>query len=190
MTEKQRRVFEFIREYFLKHKTMPTLNEIANQFGYSVSTVHQYLKKLTELGYLIKKNYGWYEVNEEYLYKQIPFHGEIAAGLPISIWEEPIDFLDPYLECEGCIALQIRGNSMIEDGILNGDIIIVEPREYFSNGDTVVALIDNDSATVKKIYEHKNLIELRPANSDMESQFYEPERVRVVGKIKHLIRNY
>lgn len=190
MTEKQRRVFEYIRNYYLRNKVMPTLNEIADAFGYSLSTVHQYISKLTELGYLIKKNYGWYEINEEYLYKQIPFYGEIAAGFPISIWEEPIDYLDPYIKCESCIALQVNGNSMIEDGILNGDILIVEPKQNFTNGETVIALIDNDSATVKRIYKHKDLIELRPANSEMEGQFYEPERVRVIGKIKHLLRNY
>lgn len=190
MTDKQRRIFEFIRNFYITNSRMPTIQEIANNFGYSVSTVHQYISKLTELGFLKKINRGWYEIPSEYLYRQIPFYGEIAAGLPISIWEEPIDYLDPHIECEGCIALQIKGNSMIEDGILNGDIIIVEPKQDFINGETVVAIIDNNFATVKKFYKHKDLIELRPANYEMESQFYEPERVRIVGKIKHLIRNY
>ncbi len=192
ITEKQKRIFDFIRSYYSKNNTMPTISEIANAFGYSLSTVHEYLKKLTQKGYLIKKNYGWYEIAQEYLSWQVPFHGEISAGLPVSIWEEPIDFINVplYTDCENCIALQVRGNSMIEDLIADGDFIIIEPKEDFINGETVVAIVDNDTATIKKIYRHKDLIELRPANSDMESQYYKPEMVRVVGKLKYLIRNY
>ena len=193
MTEKQKRIFEFIKNYYNKNKRVPTITEIANAFGYSISTVHEYIKRLVEKGYLYKKNYGWYEINNKHIIREIPFYGEIAAGEPIPIWQNPIDYIEieGFLSCENCFAVKIKGNSMIEEGIFDGDIVIAESiQDSDYNGQAVIVFIDNEEATIKKLYKRGDLIELKPANSELQSFFYKPERLRVVGKVKYIIRKY
>ncbi len=193
MTEKQKKVFEYIKSQYRKTKRVPTIVEIANVFGYSVSTVHDYIKRLVKKNYLIKKNHGWYEINDKYLTEKIPLYGEIAAGKPITTWQEPMDYIEvqEVFSCDNCFSVRVKGNSMIEEGIFDGDLVIAESiQDSDYNGQTVIVLIDNEDATIKKIYKNGDFIELRPANSQLKSLFYEAKRVKIVGKVRYIIRKY
>ncbi len=124
----------------------------------------------------------------------LPLLGKIAAGSPIEklnfneTLEVPNNFVNNPDES---FVLQVEGDSMIEDGIFDGDYIIVEDVKSANNGDTIVAVIE-DEATLKRFYFHndKNLIELRPSNSSMESMWHQPEKVNIRGILKNLLRKY
>jgi len=124
----------------------------------------------------------------------LPLLGKIAAGLPIEkhSYNESLD-VPPSLvkHPENSFILEVEGQSMIEDGIFSGDHIVVEDANHAQNGDTVVAIIEEE-ATLKKFYYHKdkNLIELRPSNSSMESMWHHPSKVIIRGILKSLLRKY
>jgi len=124
----------------------------------------------------------------------LPLLGKIAAGLPIEALEhnETIDVPFNFVQHpDKSYVLQVQGESMIESGIHNGDMIVVEDTNSANNGDIIVAVIDNE-ATLKKYYFHKdkNLIELRPSNSSMESMWHHPKLVNIKGILKNLLRKY
>ena len=130
-------------------------------------------------------------ITEQY---SLPLLGKIAAGLPIEALEYDETVEVPYnfvRQPEKSYVLQVQGESMIEDGIHNGDMIIVEDTNFAKNGDIIVAVIENE-ATLKKYYFHKekNLIELRPSNSSMESMWHHPKKVNIRGILKNLLRKY
>jgi repressor LexA len=122
----------------------------------------------------------------------LPLLGHVAAGAPIEALEhdEFVDIPPSLVRNTGkTFALKVKGNSMIEDGIFNGDIILVQKQTNASNGEIVVASIDNES-TVKRIYSKGDQIELRPANSSMESMWYSPQQVQIQGVVVGLLRKF
>ena len=124
---------------------------------------------------------------------RIPLLGKIAAGTPIEAISNNDKFIDvpssdpSYREC---YALYVEGDSMIDEGILDGDIVIIEKKQDVKNGDIVVALIDKEEATLKKIRKRGDTIALEPANKSYKTQIYGPDRIIVQGKLKTLVRNY
>jgi len=124
---------------------------------------------------------------------RIPLLGKIAAGTPIEAISNNDKFIDvpssdpSYREC---YALYIEGDSMIDEGILDGDIVIIEKKQDVKNGDIVVALIDKEEATLKKFRKRGDTIALEPANKSYKTQIYGPDRIIVQGKLKTLVRNY
>lgn len=123
---------------------------------------------------------------------QIPLLGKVAAGQPIEALEyhETVDVPRSMVRKEDqTFALRVQGQSMIEDGILDGDIILVQKQNFAQNGDIVVAMIDHE-ATVKRFYLKGAQVELRPANSQMKSLWFLPGQVRIEGKVVSLIRQY
>lgn len=123
----------------------------------------------------------------------IPMHGRIAAGLPIEAIEgdgETIDVPSSMLGRGTHYALEVSGDSMIELGIFDGDIAIVEKCDTANNGDIVVALVDGEEATLKTLHRRGDQIALKPANKDHSTQILPPHRVRIQGKLKTIIRNY
>ena len=124
---------------------------------------------------------------------RIPLLGKIAAGTPIEAISNNDKFIDvpssdpSYREC---YALYVEGDSMIDEGILDGDIVITEKKQDVKNGDIVVALIDKEEATLKKIRKRGDTIALEPANKNYKTQIYGPDRIIVQGKLKTLVRNY
>jgi len=124
----------------------------------------------------------------------LPLIGEVAAGLPIETFDDDgvstIDVPREFVNSASNFVLRVRGDSMIEECICNGDYIICERREEAANGETVVALVDGHEATVKKFYVEPQRIRLQPANSTMSPQFYEKERVQIQGVVIGLLRKY
>ena len=129
--------------------------------------------------------------NNAYVNK-IPLLGKIAAGTPI----EAISNYDNFIEIpnntlsDGDYALTVEGDSMINEGILDGDVVVIDKKAEVTNGDIVVALIDKEEATLKKLRKRGDSIALEPANKNYKTQIYGPDRIIIQGKLKTLIRNY
>ena len=124
---------------------------------------------------------------------RIPLLGKIAAGTPIEAISNNDKFIDvPSSDpsFRECYALNVEGDSMIDEGILDGDIVIIEKKQDVKNGDIVVALIDKEEATLKKFRKRGDTIALEPANKSYKTQIYGPDRIIVQGKLKTLVRNY
>jgi repressor LexA len=200
LTKKQHNILNFIKEFIQDRGYAPSYREIAHQFKLSsVATVHAYIRTLQE------KKYIYVEENEsrsirlvntinntmaEAEITELPLAGLITAGEPIEAVEdnETINVPSSMLGNKNYFALKVKGESMIEDGILDGDYIIAEQKQEANNGDIVVALLDKKYATLKRFYKEKDHIRLQPANSLME-----PIRVKhaeIQGKLIGLIRKY
>ena len=124
---------------------------------------------------------------------QIPLLGKIAAGTPIeaiSNYGEYLDVPSSILTSEDCYALHVEGDSMIDEGIFDGDTVIIDKKTNINNGDIIVALIDNEEATLKKFRKKGDSIALEPANKNYKTQIYGPDRIVIQGKMSSLIRSY
>lgn len=200
VTAKQKRVYDFIRRYMESNEEPPTMAEIGRQFQMSSSaSVHAILSALEKEG-LIKRipnvsrgielvqqppsNNGEHE---------IPLLGTVAAGQPIeAILSQDLVSVPKDMQGRGrTFALRVRGDSMIEENIQDGDIIIVTSQKTADNGQVVVALIDGNYATVKKFYREPDFIRLEPANPQFKPIFVKtPERIQIQGVVRGLIRKY
>lgn len=195
---KQKAILDFINKYQSENGHGPTLDEIAGYFQKSIPTIHQHVQVLREKGFLKipggnSRSVGVFDPHEEVV--QIPLMGYISAGGGLENIEtpEPIKVQRSLLSPSGQhYALTVRGNSMIDDGILPDDIIIVRHQNYVDNGDVVVAVFLDDYgtqlATVKRFYNQGSKIELRPKNPALESKYYELGEIEIRGKFVGLIR--
>jgi repressor LexA len=198
LTKKQRKVLDFITKFVEDFGYAPTYREIAEAFDLSSpASIHQYMKVLEEKGYVaMSKNESR---SIELTSKSLPVPqavslrlvGLITAGEPIEAVEQretigvPITLVD---DPANSYVLRVKGESMIEDGILDGDYVIVERNPSPQNGDIVVALLDNTYATLKRFYREKSRIRLQPANSTM-SPIYVADPI-IQGVVKGLIRSF
>jgi repressor LexA len=200
VTAKQRRVFEFIRRYIESNHEPPTIAEIGRQFQMSSSaSVHAILIALEREG-LIKRipnvSRGIQIVEQEASpdeSNEIPLLGTVAAGQPIeAILSHDTVSVPNDMQGRGrTFALRVRGDSMIEENIQDGDIIVVASQKTADNGQVVVALIDGNYATVKKFYREPDFIRLEPANPQFKPIFIKtPERLQIQGVVRGLIRKY
>lgn len=200
LTKKQKQVLDFIVEYIESNEFSPTQMEIKEHFGFkSLGSVQDYIRYLKNAGHLendpnsvrgLRPVDPQVETVAENV-MQIPLHGKVAAGNPIEAVEgnEYID-VPSYMIRKGIhYALTISGESMIEDGILDGDVIVVKEQSTANNGDTVVAVMDNE-ATVKRYYKTKSSIELHPANSSMKPIIVKGGDFNIKGVLVGLIRAY
>jgi SOS regulatory protein LexA len=200
ITAKQKRVYEFIRRYIASNEEPPTMAEIGRQFQMSSSaSVHAILSALEREG-LIKRipnvSRG-IEIVEQPATNdnnnEIPLLGTVAAGHPIeAILTHDTVSVPRDMQGRGrTFALRVRGDSMIEENIQDGDIIIVGSQKTAENGEVVVALIDGNYATVKKFYREPEFIRLEPANPQFKPIFIKtPERIQIQGVVRGLIRKY
>jgi DNA (cytosine-5)-methyltransferase 1 len=195
-TKKQQQIFDFIQEYVGKHNFSPTFEEIKKRFKLkALSGVHQHIQALVHKG-LIKKNKNGARCLE--LKKsspdifEIPIMGTITAGQPIEAVEVPsgaITLSRDEVSASGKLyALKVVGNSMIDEGIFDGDMVIIRQQATAENGQTVVAIIDENEATLKKIYREKNRFRLQPANPKF-FPFFRTE-IEIRGVVVKTIRNY
>ena len=174
LTKKQKQVLDFITAYQKRKEYAPSLNEIRKKFKLaSVSTAHFHISKLHDLGYLTKEeniSRSISIIGRESMIK-IPLLGTIVAGKPIEAIQEKEIIAIPKSKIphsSEVYALRVIGNSMIDENINDGDIVLVRQQETAENGQKVVALIDNHEATLKKFYHEKGHIRLQPANKNME----------------------
>ena len=198
LTKRQKQMVDFLENYIEEHGYAPTLAEIGEYFGLSsLATVHKHMRNLEQKGIILRQhNHSRaLEVAPSARKPAVPrveLLGEVAAGRPIEAIEnrETISVPEEFVRRENTFCLRVRGDSMVEDGIRDGDYIIVEGRDTAENGETVVALIGNE-ATVKKFYGEANgMIRLQPANSTMQPIMERAENVTVRGVVVGLMRRY
>jgi repressor LexA len=197
LTERQRRILEFIRSYISEHGYPPSNREIGRAVGITSTSVVDYnLRRMERKGLL---------TCDPRVSRGIKLAGEVGramgrilslpiyGGIPASPLNTPADLggerinVVPDLVREDCFALRVRGDSMIGDHINDGDIVIVQPQATAQNGDIVVALVDNE-VTLKRFYREKDRIRLQPSNPSMEPIYVSPDQVQIQGKVITVIR--
>lgn len=195
LTKKQKMIFDFIKNYIDKNGISPTYEEIKKKFRLkALSGVYQHIESLSKKGLILKNNNarGIELIKNDKNTIQVPIAGTIAAGQPIEAIEvlgETITLDKDDISKNGKhYALRVSGNSMIDEGIFDGDIVVVRQQAIADNGDTVVAIIDKNEATLKKIYKEKNRFRLQPANQTM-LPFFRTE-VEIRGVVIKIIRNF
>ncbi len=194
LTKRQKQVLDFISSYNNRKGYSPSLEEICKKFKLaSVSTAHFHVKKLEKLGLLRKgenQPRSLSTIKKRGMMK-VPIVGTIAAGQPIEAIEMPDDTIlvekQHYNPNDTYYALRVAGDSMIDEGIFDSDIVIIKKQSSAENGQTVVAIIDDNEATLKKLYRLENRFKLVPANQNM-LPFYRKE-VEVRGVVVNIIRN-
>jgi repressor LexA len=198
LTVKQKNVLGYIAQYMEDWGRAPSFDEIRSEFGFrSYNTVTSYLKTLELKGYIRlpreKNRKRAIEVISPVETKrfEFPLLGRVAAGKPIEAVED-VDIIQVPPSMLGSgehFVLRVEGTSMVEEGILDGDFIVVRKQPSAENGETVVALINNE-ATVKKYYRKKKMVELRPAHAGMKSIIVKEGDLRIEGKVVGVIRHY
>ncbi|MBU4141437.1 transcriptional repressor LexA, partial [Patescibacteria group bacterium] len=193
LTKKQKKVLDYIQEYSQKNGFSPSYDEVRKHFKLSsVSTVNHYMKILQEKGYIKREKNAArsVEIKKKESLISIPFRGYIAAGQPIEAVEEQETIAVPknLLSYSGKhFALGVKGDSMIDEGIFDGDTVIIRKQNSVEDGETAVALINGNEVTLKKIYKEKNRIRLQPANPKLTPFFV--KSVVIQGKVISTFRN-
>jgi repressor LexA len=200
LTKRQREILTFLAEYTDGNGYAPSFEEIADRFGYSsLATVHEHLSNLERKGY-IKRSYNEsraIEVVPSDAYGRsvhLPLMGSVAAGAPIEAAEtgESIAVPEDLMGRNGDhYVLRVRGNSMIDEQIRDGDFVIVNDRQSVDNGEMIIALIDNHAATVKKFFrERDGRVRLQPANDSVAPIYVDPNDLRIQGVVVGVMRRY
>lgn len=190
VTENEKMVFEFIKDR-IEEGYPPTVREICAEFGFkSTSTAHRYINNLTAKGLLEKGN------NQNRAIRltggngmKIPLVGTVTAGIPITAIEEITDYISfqPARHYSNPLfALKVRGESMINAAILDGDMVVIEQTPYAENGDIVCALVDNELATIKTFYKEDGHYRLQPENDTMDPIIV--DEVSILGKVVGVVR--
>lgn len=206
LPKRKKEILHFIKEYIEENNYAPTLSEIAQAFEVSsLATIHEHIEYLRERGFLEKNVNKARDIiitdpNEKNLASdnfiegssvQIPIVGLIAAGEPIEAIEDKEALLtvpQELVKNKNCYILKVKGDSMVESLIADGDYVVIEKRDFARDGDIIVALLEDGTATLKKFFKHKNYIRLQPANKK-----YKPilvQNVIVQGKVVGIIRKY
>src|SRR5882762_5710348 len=201
---KERQVLEFLVQFQNKHTYAPTLREIADATSHkSVSTIHVILRNLVDKGYVQKVdgNARVLKIKDENVISafmgtspsvELPLMGYIAAGSPLEPHVDPnATFQISASMLSGsktAYVLQVKGESMIEDGIMDGDYVVIEKVNVASNGEIVVALVDDNLATLKRFYKEGGKIVLKPANASMDPIY--PNTIKIQGRVVGLVRKY
>ena len=195
LTAKQQRVLDYLRHEITTSGQAPSLRQAAADLGVSHAAIAQILKVLEKKGSL--KREGRYsrtvhllnrarETSASQRWREVPVIGRVTAGLPMyaqTEWDGSTVLDAAVFRGQNLFALRVKGESMKNTGILDGDLAICEPRQYAQNGEIVVALINNEEATVKRFFLRKNYIELRPENADYAPMRYGFDEILVQGKV-------
>ena len=213
LTKRQKEVMEFITEFVREYGYSPSYEELAAGLKLaSVATVHKHVSSLEAKQYL-NREYNQsrsLKVTNRYLQEQrrmapqpihrraassgmteVPLLGRIAAGMPIEsvATDASLRFSD-FTGNEGTFALEVRGDSMIEDHICSGDYVLVERTDSIRNGEIVVALVEGAETTLKRFYDEGGRVRLQPANSEMEPIYVDKSRLEIQGKVLAVLRKY
>ena len=206
LTRRQKEVMEFVSNFIDERGYSPSYEEIASALQLaSLATVHKHVQALESKQYL-RRSYNHsrsLEIGDRYaqeeqsrrrnsLAAEVPLLGRIAAGAPVEAIPNPetLQFAD-FVGHDSTFALEVRGESMIEDHICNGDFVLVEKTDSIRNGEIVVALVDGSEATLKRYYkEAEDRIRLQPANSEMAPIFVDPASLQIQGRVLAVMRKY
>lgn len=196
LTKKQKKIYDFVTSFIEKKDYSPSLKEIGGHFKLAVSTIYEHIEGIKSKGYLKKRKKHARSIEPKIKadnnFFSIPILGTIAAGQPIETIEIPNETIqlskNEVSKFGNYYALRVRGESMIDDGIFDGDIVVIKQQSCADNGQTVVAVINENEATLKKIYREKNRIKLQPANQTM-IPFYTKD-IEVRGAVVKIIRNF
>jgi len=205
LTKRQKEVLDFLVAFHNKHGYSPSFEEMARSLKLtSLATVHKHITTLERKGF-IRRGYNQSRsievtqlpkpVREQVLDRhtvELPLMGRIAAGRPLEAVEDRETLsLGEFARSDKSFVLQVKGNSMIEDHIMNGDYVVIEPTQVANPGETVVALVGNDEATLKRFYrESGGKVRLQPANSDMPPIIVPAADVKIQGRVVGVLRKY
>jgi len=208
LTPRQKEVLDFLVAYIERHGFSPSFEEIAAGLKLSsLATVHKHISALEQKGYVQRRfnESRSVEISRSYLeaerkrlearqggQKEVPLLGRIAAGRPVESVAAPETLnLGEFTESEKVYALQVKGDSMIDDHICSGDFVLVERVAEVRDGEIVVALVDGMETTLKRLYrEPDGRIRLQPANAEMAPLYVEPERLEIQGRVLAVLRKF
>lgn len=200
LTRRQQEIFDFLREHLDDFPHPPTLDELCDALGLSSrGSLHKQIQALIDAGLVEPMNNqrrGIRLVDDETPLGDdgdaLPLYGYIAAGRPIEAISNPerINVPPQLRTSRPCYVLEVKGDSMVEAGILDGDWVVIEHREQANNGEIVVALVDDTEATLKRLEKRAGDVVLHPANSELEAMTFDADRVRIQGVLVGQMRRY
>ncbi|MCP3870158.1 MAG: transcriptional repressor LexA [Gammaproteobacteria bacterium] len=197
LTRRQQEIYDYLNSHVDEFPHPPTLDELCSALGLrSKGSLHKQIQALIDAGLVESMNNRRRGIRlcpvAEPDENQLPLFGYIAAGQPIEAIEqrESLEVPEFLRTSRPCYVLEVRGDSMIEEGILDGDRIVIEQRETARNGEIVVALVDGSDATLKRIEQKPGIVILHPANAGMKPMHYPSERVQIQGVLVGQMRSY
>lgn len=198
LTKRQREILDYLNEFIQHHGYAPSLEEIGRRFSLSsLATVHKHLKNLEDKG-CIKRVWNKSRSVELLATRtgtrtaEIPLLGRISAGVPIQTIpsDESVSVPEEFIGIRDAYALRVHGNSMMDEQIRDGDIVIIEDRKKPHNGETVIALLDGSNVVLKAFFLENNNIRLQPSNPTLSPLLLKPESVYVQGIVVAVMRRY
>ena len=200
LTRRQQEIYDYLREHLADFPHPPTLDELCDALGLkSRGSLHKQIQALIETGLVepmnnLRRGIRLVEEEPETATDSdpLPLYGYIAAGRPIEAISNPesIDVPTQLRTPNPCYVLEVRGDSMIEEGILDGDWVVIEHRDRARNGEIVVALVDGEEATLKRLEQRSGEVVLHPANSNLSAMHFSPDRVQIQGVLVGQMRRY
>jgi repressor LexA len=198
LTKRQRQILDYLQEFIQQHGYAPSLEEIGHRFSLSsLATVHKHLTNLEEKGFIRR---SWNRSRSVELLSsrvghraiELPLLGFVAAGSPIEAVpsNETIAVPDDLVGRRETYVLRVRGDSMIDEQIRDGDFVVVEDRKTAENGEMVIALLGGTDVTLKKFYRENGRIRLQPANPTMQPMYIDAANVQVQGVVVGVMRKY
>ena len=198
LTKRQREILDYLNEFIAQHGYAPSLEEIGRRFSLSsLATVHKHLTNLQEKGFIKR---AWNRSRSVELVSatvgrkaiDLPLLGYVAAGRPIEAitGNETISVPDTLVGRRDSYVLRVRGDSMIDEQIRDGDFVVVEDRKSADNGEMVIALVGGLDVTLKKFFQENGRVRLQPANPTMQPLVLDPDQVQVQGVVVGVMRKY
>ena len=200
LTRRQQEIYDYLKDNLDQFDQPPTLNELCDALGLSSrGSMHKQIHALVDAGLIEPMNNQRRGIrltvqatDEAANDNELPMMGFIAAGRPIEAIENPENVeVPPTLRSDKpCYVLQVKGESMIDEGILDGDWVVIEQKDTARNGEIVVALVENSDATLKRIEQKPGEVILHPANETMKPMHYHPDQVKIQGVLVGQMRSY
>jgi repressor LexA len=198
LTKRQREILDYLNEFIQAHGYAPSLEEVGRRFGLSsLATVHKHLTNLQEKGFIKR---AWNRSRSVELIPtrsggravELPLLGYVAAGAPIEAiaTAETIAVPEDLVSRRDTYVLRVKGDSMIDEQIRDGDYVIVEDRKTATDGEMVIALVGGADVTLKKLYRDNGRVRLQPANPAMQPMLLDPDHVQVQGVVVGVMRKY
>jgi repressor LexA len=198
LTKRQREILDYLNDFIQQHGYAPSLEEVGRRFGLSsLATVHKHLTNLQQKGFIKR---AWNRSRSVELLPtrtvaravELPLLGYVAAGAPIEavVGNETIEVPESLVGKRDTYVLRVRGDSMIDEQIRDGDLVIVEDRRSADDGETVVALLSGTDVTLKKLYRENGSIRLQPANPAIQPIVVEADQVQIQGVVIGVMRKY